>query len=434
MPTRSDPESRARACGLLPGYVTPDLEGIGGTQRAAWEDFIVEEIPLYEPTGWGQHTLFEIEKRGISTPEAIARLAHALGVPRRRIASAGLKDAQAISRQRLSVEGISPQAVLGVECSQVQVLWAERHRNRLKIGHLRGNRFVIRLRDTGAEHLLQAQTILSALEKRGVPNGFGYQRFGARQTSHLLGQAIVRGDLDRFFHVYLGAPQPDDPEEMRLARGHFDEGDWAAALARWEPRSSDEYRALSILAGGHKPEHAFQRVSLTIRRILVSAYQSALFNRLLDERLDHLGLLKLGDLAVKHDNGAYFLVEDPSQEQPRADRLEISPSAPLYGYKVRLASGPPGERERALLAGEGLSLEAFRLGGGLSMRGERRALRAPLFEAQVGYEDGIVLSFSLPPGAYASNVIAEVSKDPKPRPDNVRSSEVSDSAPHAASR
>ena len=84
---------------ILPGLLTPALPGTGGICRATLDDFRVEEIPAYTPTGAGQHTLFEIEKRGIDTLRAKRVLATALGVSPNRIASAGLKDARAVTRQ-----------------------------------------------------------------------------------------------------------------------------------------------------------------------------------------------------------------------------------------------------------------------------------------------------------------------------------------------
>ena len=410
MPFSLGAEARARERGLLPGYVTADLAGIGGTLRKELTDFVVEEIPLYEPSGSGQHTLFGIEKRGLSTLEAVTRLASALRVPRRLLSSAGLKDARAVARQTLSVEGVSPQSVLSVQVPNVDILWAERHRNRLKIGHLKGNCFTIRIRDVEAASLPQAERILTALGRRGVPNGFGYQRFGGRQTSHLLGQAMLRHDLDLFFGIYLGRPQSGDPQEMRQARRLYDAGAPSEALGVWRPISSAEHQALAHLAEGQSLEAACDQVPRSLKRLFVSAYQSFLFNRLVDDRLGSLGQLEEGDLAIKHENGAFFLVQDPAREQPRADLLEISPSAPLYGYKTRLADGAPGRRERDQLESAGLTPETWRLGGGLRMAGDRRPLRVPLGDWQIAYEDGVVVRFALPAGAYASNVLAEITK------------------------
>jgi len=402
---------------LFPGYLTADLPGVGGKLRVELEDFEVEEIPLYGPTGEGPHTLFQIEKRGLSTMRAIQRLARALNMPPRLFGCAGLKDARAVTRQTLSVEGVSPEALLAVEIPDVRVLWAERHRNRLKIGHLRGNRFAIRVREVGSEALDTARRILAELERRGVPNGFGHQRFGSRQNTHLLGRCLVRRDAAGFWRALLGSPRPADPKTFRQARALFDAGDWTGALQAWPERGSDEYRALAALAAQRDETKALRHIPIALTRLYVAAYQSYLFNLLLAERLQQIDQLQPGDLAVKHVNGAYFAVEDAAAEQPRAERLEISPSAPLYGFKVRLAEGQPGERERRLLAEEGIALEDWRGVGGGDLHGERRPLRAPLSEVEAAYDQGLLLRFTLPSGAYATNVLAEVTKQ-LPAPDS----------------
>ncbi|MBC7235661.1 MAG: tRNA pseudouridine(13) synthase TruD, partial [Chloroflexi bacterium] len=397
---------RAREAGLLPRYLTADLPGIGGRQRVEPEDFIVEEIPLYGPTGQGQHTLFAIEKRGISTQRAMQRIATALGVPQRLLSSAGLKDAEAVTRQTLSIEGVDPERLLALELPDIRVLWAARHRNRLKIGHLRGNRFIVRIRDVGPEAVEPARRILQTLQAEGVPNGFGYQRFGLRGDSHLLGRCLIKGDVEGFLRLYLGSPRDDDIEPVRRARELYEAGRYQEALAAWPAADRAERETLAILAQGRAPQIAVRQIPKWIKRLLVAAYQAFLFNRLLDERLPTWGLLEQGDLAVKHENGAFFLVEDPVAEQPRADRLEISPSGPLYSSKVRLAQGRPGERERRILEEEGLTLDDWRLPG-VPLEGARRPFRVPLGEVAISYAEGLVLRFTLPPGAYASNVLDE---------------------------
>ena len=146
-------------------------------------------------------------------------------------------------------------------------------------------------------------------------------------------------------------------------------------------------------------------------KLLVSAYQSSLFNTLVTGRFPDLGRLETGDLAFLHDRGAVFSVEDPEVEQPRADSLEISPSAPLFGRKVTLADGRPGEAERALLEEEGIEPSDF---GRLPFKclGERRPIRVPLESPSVrpDGEDAVVVSFGLPRGSFATTVLREIVK------------------------
>ena len=150
-------------------------------------------------------------------------------------------------------------------------------------------------------------------------------------------------------------------------------------------------------------------------RLYLSAYQSSLFDRLIDMRLGTLKQIWLGDLAYKHINGACFLVTDPEAEQARADTFEISPTAPLFGYKTKLAEGQAGQLEQSLLDLEDLTLESFHLSGGLAMDGERRPVRVPI-QSPVASMDGeaLLVSFSLPKGSFATSVLAEVMKTKAP--------------------
>ena len=392
-------------------FLTQDNPGTGGRIKVLPEDFVVEEIPLYEPGGQGQHVYALLEKRGLSTYQAIGAVARGLDVQTRDIGYAGLKDARAVTRQMISIDSVEPERVEALDLSpEINILWVRRHRNKLKLGHLAGNRFPIRVRDVTQEALPIAETVLAELGRRGVPNYFGAQRFGMRENTHLLGQALLRGDADAFAHEYLGHPRPGDPSHVRAAREAFDAGDYRAALAGWPSSLRDERRALAAMARhGGDARRAPRALDKKLRRLFLSAYQSHLFNRLLAGRIQALDRLEAGDVAYIHASGAAFIVQDPLVEQPRADRLEISPSGPLFGPKTLLAEGVPGRRERELLAESGLSLDEFRLPG-VKFKGARRPFRLPLSEVQAGWDDGLLLSFRLPPGGYATEVLREVTK------------------------
>ncbi len=403
---KDDPQAHAP-------WLTRHLPGTGGRIKVEYEDFQVEEIPLYAPCGQGEHTFFEIEKRGLSTLRAVEEIARALRVRPALIGFAGLKDAHAVTRQVLSVEHVPPERVLALELPGIRVLWARRHTNKLKQGHLAGNRFVIRIRDVPEEALERARPILEVLQRRGVPNYFGEQRFGRRRNTHLLGRALLRGDAEEFLQEFLGRPQPDELPAVLEARRLYDAGQLEAALRAWPPQFQEERRTLEVLLrspAGDAPQRAVRSISKRLRRFFVSAYQSHLFNRILAERIDTLDRLFAGDVAYKHDSGGAFLVVDPALEQPRADRFEISPSGPLYGYRMLMAEGRQGELERQVLAEEGLTLEDFKQAEGLRLKGGRRPLRFPVRDVEVRYDAGLVLAFTLPPGCYATSVLAEVMK------------------------
>ncbi len=392
-------------------YLTASLPGIGGVIKAEPQDFLVEELPLYAPSGTGEHTFFEIRKVGISTFQAVRSIARGLGVAPNQISYAGHKDAQAVTSQVLSVHRIPPEAVMALELGQVRVLWAKQHRRRLKIGHLRGNRFIIRIRDVEESVLSAGQAIMEVLIRRGVPNRYGLQRFGQRGDSGRLGRAIVHKDARGFIQSFLGAPHPNETESVQAARASFDAGEWTQALERFPGSMADERRALQSLIRAHGDYgRAYAAVPKRLKMFLLSAFQSELFNQVLDRRLQTLDRVYQGDLAMKHPGRSVFRVEDEGVEQPRADRLEISATGPLFGYKMMQPLGQQGDLEASILDGEELTPESFRVGGGIRAKGQRRALRFQIHEPEIWFDGGIMLRFWLDKGCYATAVLTELMK------------------------
>jgi tRNA pseudouridine13 synthase len=396
-------------------FLTAAIPGTGGQIKETLEDFLVEEIPLYHPCGEGEHLYLEVEKRGLTTFELLQRLARALGIKEREIGYAGLKDARATTRQTLSLPGVAPEAVAGLAIEGVRILSARRHRNKLRLGHLAGNRFRIRVRGVGPEAREQARATLEELQRRGVPNRFGEQRYGVLGNSHRVGACLLRRDYAGAIREIIGNPEQISHPRWRQGAQAFAAGDLAGALQALPGRFRDERALLQGLQAGQSAEALVLALPKKLLRLYLSAWQSALFDRVVAARLPQLGTLWPGDLAYKHDNGACFLVADAALEQPRAERFEISPSGPLFGHKLTPAQQRAGALEAELLAAEGLGVEDLRLGGGLSLEGERRPLRVPLLEASVEVQgEDLWLGFALPKGSYATCVLAEVIKAPAP--------------------
>lgn len=397
-------------------YLTADLPGVGGAIKRYDEDFRVEEIPLYPACGSGTHTYLTIRKQGLTTLAAVGQIARALGKLPRDIGYAGLKDAHGITQQRVSVEHVEPDRIAALALSRIQVVSVERHTNKIKLGHLAGNRFVIRIRGAAGEALSRAEAILDILGKRGVPNYFGPQRFGVRGDNAAVGRAALAGDDDEAVALILGRPSPADRGEVRKARELFDAGDWKASAAAWPAGFREQTHICRALIRGKGNAHqAWQAVHHTLRKLYLSAFQSALFNHVLANRMLRLDRLETGDLAWKHRNGACFHVEDAAVEQPRCEALEISPTGPLFGERMTEARENPGRQEAKTLAQAGLDTRVLRTKGSTKLKGARRPLRVPLGPCTVAADrDGrglyLCLSFELPPGAYATSVTREVCK------------------------
>ncbi|MFO0627613.1 MAG: tRNA pseudouridine(13) synthase TruD [Polyangiales bacterium] len=172
------------------------MPGIGGVLRATVDDFCVDEIPAYEPSGQGEHTYARIEKRGLTTPAAVEALARALGVNPRDVGHAGLKDRHATTTQWLSLPRTDPARVLALALPGIRVLAAARHGNKLRTGHLKGNRFTLRVTglDDLDEALRRTAPIADVLTREGVPNYYGEQRFGRDGDNFARGSAWLRGE------------------------------------------------------------------------------------------------------------------------------------------------------------------------------------------------------------------------------------------------
>ncbi|HBS28574.1 MAG TPA: tRNA pseudouridine(13) synthase TruD [Phycisphaerales bacterium] len=412
-------------------YATPDLPGIGGVIKQREEDFLVDEQPRYQPVGEGEHCYLLIEKRGLSTQEVVALLARHFRVPRRAIGFAGMKDKRAITRQVFSVH--TPGSTIDdfpmLQNDRAAVLWADMHTNKLRLGHLRGNRFSVKVRGVRMTQVLGARIVLERLRTTGVPNFAGEQRFGVRLNNHTLGRFMLREDYSALLDELL-APDPRFPHLNREARAHYAAGDYRAAIMAYPRGCRYECAALNALLKGPNPQKAFEAVDAAQRRFWCSAFQSAVFNRVLMERLEGrpapLDALVEGDLAWKHDNGAVFAVDAPTLGDPRTtERLragEISPSGPVWGAEMTRAAGAPGDTERRLLdegsvTPEALELFARRMGPAMS--GARRPLRVPLIDPEVEggideHGEYVRCAFELPPGAFATVVMREVMKNDAP--------------------
>jgi tRNA pseudouridine13 synthase len=396
-------------------YLTKELPGTGGRIKVHPADFIVTEIPLYEPSGSGDHVYLYVEKQGLGSLEAAAQIAAALGRPQHTVGLAGLKDAQAVTRQWMSLEQADADLAARLHLPGLRILAVSRHRNKLKIGHLKGNRFEVRLRGCRPGALPLAEAVLAALAARGVPNGFDRQRFGRRGDNHLLGRALVLGRHQEFCDRFLGRPSPaaDSPRLVR-ARQAYDAGRLTEARDLFAG-AGDLLRVLATLIRTRNPEAAARALPKPLARLLIAAFQSDLFNAVLARRMPAIDRLETGDLAYLHDRGAVFRVEQPETEAPRAERFEISPSGPIVAERSTLATGRPGEIEQAVLAEKGIAQADFTRVRALRLRGDRRPLRVPLSDIAVSpVGDDLEIRFTLPSGAYATIVLGEIMKADMP--------------------
>lgn len=321
--------------------------------KALPEDFIVDEIPAYEPSGEGEHLYVRFTKKGLNTDEAVRAIAKALKANPRDAGVAGLKDRIGVTTQTVSFflpKKIHPDADAAARQLQldgITVLSASRHGNKIKTGHLRGNRFDVLVRDVADSEMTPLQDSLERIRVDGVPNAYGEQRFGRDRDNASQARAWLKGQ---------GAA-PKDPRA---------------------------------------------------RRFLFSALQSEAFNHVLARRVKEgtWNRCIAGDLLQKADSGGLFLCEDVATETPRCVSGEVSPTGPMFGPKMRETEGDARvieeESKRECIGDIDWSL-ARGLGDGT-----RRPLRLWVSDLRFFTEQAgsLRVVFVLPKGAYATTVIS----------------------------
>jgi tRNA pseudouridine13 synthase len=407
-------------------YVTPQ-EGIEGEIRKKYEDFYVEEIPKSKPSGSGPNTWIFIEKIGRNTLDVVLDIAREYKLSRKRMGFAGMKDKAAITLQWICVSNMEPENLQELEekLYNVKILEITRNEKKLRIGQLLGNKFKILIRDTSdpENDAKTAQEILSQLTQTGVPNYYGWQRFGKkRPNTHIVGKFLVENDIKGAVDSYIGNPYPEEQEYIQNARKLYDEDKYLEAYESMPAGMRYEKMMLKELMREYKKKQeldddsyikALRSLPKPLSRMFVHAYQSYLFNRAVNERAK-LGIDKYVEGDILIDNQEHLIHEfNPEDIQEQIKDFQAHATAPLYGTKVPLAEGKIGEIERHILEEENLKLEDFTVPKmpKLGSHGLRRAIRFKVWDTTAEHTDeGVLLGFSIPKGCYATAVLREVMK------------------------
>ncbi len=406
-------------------YVSAGVPGTGGRLKERPEDFLVEEIPAYEPSGSGEHLYMLVEKRDMATLHMTRVIADHFGVKPMAVGVAGLKDKRAVTRQLVSVHvpGRKVSDFPALEHESLTVHWTDLHANKLRRGHLKGNRFIIRIRGVEPSRVVDAHRALSILAARGVPNRIGAQRFGHTMRNHEIGRLLILGEHQRVLDLILG-PSEEFPLVQPRARELYAAGDLAGALASMPRSAHTEVRLLRTLIRGGNAKRAVYAIEPPERSFFVTAFQSAIFNAVLEQRLGAGTFDRVleGDLAFKHENGAVFAIGagelgDESILQ-RLKQGEISPTGPMWAPGMMTAGGTIGQMEAAALGESGISVEqigAYIRGARIEIEGARRPLRVPLTYPDIegGMDEHgayIRCRFELPRGSFATVVMDEIMK------------------------
>ncbi|MCK9473880.1 tRNA pseudouridine(13) synthase TruD [Sulfurimonas sp.] len=337
--------------------------------RQTPRDFVVEEIPLYEFCAQGEHLILFVRKKGLSTLELVSIIAKYLGIQNKEIGYAGLKDKHAMTKQYISLHKKYEEKMNDFNHEDIKIISKTYHNNKIRIGHLNGNRFYIKLKKVNPTSAKKIDEALKNIAKFGMPNFFGYQRFGTDGNNHIDGEKIAKGEKKE-----------------------------------------------------RNPK---------IKKLLISAYQSHLFNLWLSRRLeistlvenfqtkelesllnmpnDELSKMKAqthpfklisGDIMEHYPFGRLFDFEGDENDLNRFNEKDISATGLLCGKKVKVASGNARVIEKEFddeINADGARRYAWVYPQGVEGRYKNE-------EAQ--YE----LNFTLPKGSYATVLIEEIAK------------------------
>ncbi len=331
------------------------------------ETFVVEEVPLYPFKEEGEHLVLKVRKKNLTTWQMLQSLSEQIGVKLRDIGYAGLKDKNALTYQFISMPKKYEKSLANFSHPNIKIIESHLHTNKIRLGHLKGNKFFVRLKKVLPHNAKKIENVLAIIQKEGIPNYFGYQRFGIEGDNYLLGKEIV--------------------EKRRKER------------------------------------------NIKKRKLFINAYQSHLFNLWLSKRVERSRLIESfsskelrdildlpdemiknlkaqeqffkiypGDIAKHYPKGKLFFVDDPLAEAKRFQSRDISPTGLLPGAKTPRAEGLAREIEKDF-------------DEEIELKGDRRYAWVFVEDIETNYKEDkawFELGFFLPKGSYATILLEEI--------------------------
>jgi tRNA pseudouridine13 synthase len=331
------------------------------------DDFVVTEIPLYEFSGEGEHVILKIRKKDLATWDALEIIAEAVGCKNRDIGYAGLKDKNALTIQYISINKSFEEKIDTFSHPQIKILEKTYHNNKIKIGHLKGNKFFIRLKRVQPMHRMKIESALQQIATFGIPNYFGFQRFGRDGDNYHKGEAIIAGTLkvrDRKLNkMYINAYQ-------------------SKLFNSWLSKRIE----ISKVVSNFKAEEISEKLNLSVETIKEMQAQK------------HPLKVVKGDVFSHYPYGRLFYIEDLEEESEKFLNKDRVPTGLLSGNKTKLAI------DDALKFEEEFMKET-------KEDGARRF--AWIFPSEISSEykeekAWFELSFELPKGCYATEFISEL--------------------------
>ena len=331
------------------------------------DDFVVTEIPLYEFSGEGEHLVLKIRKKDLATWDAIEILAKYLNCSARDFGYAGLKDKNAMTVQSISVHRKYEEALRSFQHENLKILETTYHNNKIKVGHLKGNKFFIRFKRVGAIEKRKIEEALGSIVTNGIPNYFGFQRFGIDGDNYKKGKDIIDGKLK---------------EKRRNLKQMYINAYQSYLFNSWLSKRIE----ISKLIEAFEPKEIYQRLNLPLDVVKQMKKQKHPFK------------LITGDLLSHYPFGKIFTIENLEEESAKFNERDRVPTGLLSGKRVKNSVDLAYEIEKEFEAHTGED-------------GARRFAWIFPEDISSNYKEDknwMELQFYLPKGCYATEVIAEI--------------------------
>lgn len=332
-------------------------------------DFVVDEIPLYEFSGEGEHLILQVRKKSLSTSEMIGQIARYLGIKNKEIGYAGLKDKHAMTKQYISLHKKYEEALENFNHENIKILSKTYHNNKIRIGHLKGNRFYIKVKKVNPTSAAKIDEALKNIQNAGMPNYFGYQRFGNDGDNHILGEKLAKGDA-----------RERNPRVKKLLINAYQ----SHLFNLWLSRRLE----INSLVSSFEAKEISELLNMPNDEVLKMKAQKHPFKLITGDAMEH------------YPHGKLFEYEGSPEDLQRFNDRAISVTGLLCGKKVKNATGLAGEIEKAF-------------DDEINADGARRyawvyptEIEGRFNQVEAQYE----MNFTLPKGSYATVFIEEIAK------------------------
>jgi tRNA pseudouridine13 synthase len=434
-------------------YSTPELVGIEGIYKNNYKDFIVREItndgnvldikednPIhsFSPELEDHYTTFNLIKVNMDTFEAIREISRILNISTDMIHYSGLKDKCAISVQKISIKGDFVEKLSKLKIRDLFFRDITPTKSPVKLGGHWGNNFTIIIRNIENKSNLQEiiEKIFQKFRELGFPNYFGLQRFGNfRPNSHIVGHYLLEGNYKKVFDEFITTIYSTESMESRSARKNLkSDGNFEKAYFYFPQSLNYEKKMIKHMidyAGDY--EGAINTLPFNLKKLLISAFQSYLFNKMVSLRVKKgISLYKpvKGDVIsiLDEENGQVTQVRHifgGPHDKFLKEAIKLNRAAivvPIIGFDTNLDEFPlMKELFNEIIKQENISPDIFSksLLDMSELRGSLRALvKKPTGLKILKLTDDelypgkkkLIFEFSLQKGSYATMLLRELMK------------------------